>query len=151
MRTPPPPTHPTPPPDPPRVCTRPRHSMPPAISSLPFLDLSPPPPSPPPPSSRLPRPTPPRLLALTPPRSPPPPTPLTNPSLVCPYAVHLPLCCTSFLYVYVQLVDELLAFWSLEDYEERLEELEEVLIVSGQLAVGSWHSQFGGWPVGQLS
>lgn len=30
-----------------------------------------------------------------------------------------------------QLVEELLAFWSLEDYENTLEELEEVLIVSG--------------------
>lgn len=29
-----------------------------------------------------------------------------------------------------QLVDELLAFWSLEDYETALEELEEALIVS---------------------
>ena len=29
-----------------------------------------------------------------------------------------------------QLVDELLAIWSLEDYEDTLEELEEVLIVS---------------------
>lgn len=31
----------------------------------------------------------------------------------------------------LQLVEELLAFWSLEDYESTLEELEEVLIVSG--------------------
>lgn len=30
----------------------------------------------------------------------------------------------------LQLVEELLAFWSLEDYETTLEELEEVLIVS---------------------
>lgn len=29
-----------------------------------------------------------------------------------------------------QLVDELLAFWTLEDYETTLEELEEALIVS---------------------
>lgn len=29
-----------------------------------------------------------------------------------------------------QLVDEMLAFWKLEDYEDSLEELEEVLIVS---------------------
>ncbi len=29
----------------------------------------------------------------------------------------------------IQLVDELLAFWSLEDYETTLEELEEALIV----------------------
>lgn len=29
-----------------------------------------------------------------------------------------------------QLVEELLAFWSLEDYETTLEELEEALIVS---------------------
>lgn len=29
-----------------------------------------------------------------------------------------------------QLVEELLTFWSLEDYETTLEELEEVLIVS---------------------
>lgn len=37
-------------------------------------------------------------------------------------------------YVYccaVQLVEELLTFWSLEDYEDSLEELEEALIVSG--------------------
>lgn len=34
-------------------------------------------------------------------------------------------------FVCTQLVDELLAFWSLEDYEESLEELEEALIVSG--------------------
>jgi hypothetical protein len=31
----------------------------------------------------------------------------------------------------LQLVEELLTFWSLEDYETTLEELEEVLIVSG--------------------
>jgi hypothetical protein len=30
----------------------------------------------------------------------------------------------------VQLVEELLTFWSLEDYEDSLEELEEALIVS---------------------
>jgi hypothetical protein len=29
-----------------------------------------------------------------------------------------------------QLVEELLTFWSLEDYEDSLEELEEALIVS---------------------
>lgn len=33
----------------------------------------------------------------------------------------------------LQLVDELLAFWSLEDYEEGLAELEEALIVSEQM------------------
>lgn len=33
-----------------------------------------------------------------------------------------------------QLVDEMLALWSLEDYEDSLEELEEVLIVSGAWA-----------------
>lgn len=31
---------------------------------------------------------------------------------------------------HLQLVDELLAFWTLEDYEDTLEELEEALIVS---------------------
>jgi ABC-type sulfate transport system permease component len=31
-----------------------------------------------------------------------------------------------------QLVEELLTFWSLEDYEDTLEELEEALIVSSQ-------------------
>jgi hypothetical protein len=31
---------------------------------------------------------------------------------------------------YCQLVEELLTFWSLEDYEDSLEELEEALIVS---------------------
>lgn len=30
----------------------------------------------------------------------------------------------------MQLVEELLTFWSLEDYEDSLEELEEALIVS---------------------
>jgi hypothetical protein len=29
----------------------------------------------------------------------------------------------------LQLVEELLTFWSLEDYEDQLEELEEALIV----------------------
>ena len=36
---------------------------------------------------------------------------------------------TAYLPVFSQLVEELLAFWSLEDYEASMEELEEVLIV----------------------
>lgn len=38
------------------------------------------------------------------------------------------------------LVDELLTFWTLEDYETTLEELEEALIVSG--AASSWIPNF---------
>lgn len=39
----------------------------------------------------------------------------------------------------VQLVDELLSIWSLDDYENTLEELEEALIVG----VGHWLGMFG--------
>jgi hypothetical protein len=38
--------------------------------------------------------------------------------------------------VFTQLVEELLTFWSLEDYEDQLEELEEALIVRGRAAGG---------------
>jgi fused signal recognition particle receptor len=40
------------------------------------------------------------------------------------------------------LVEELITFWSLEDYEKTLEELEEGLIVSGR-PPGSWRRS--GW------
>ena len=45
-----------------------------------------------------------------------------------------------------QLVEELLTFWSLEDYETTLEELEEVLIVSvtrGYAVVTRGHARAG--------
>jgi hypothetical protein len=43
-----------------------------------------------------------------------------------------------------QLVEELLTFWSLEDYETTLEELEEVLIVSARRFGGrAWSSRAG--------
>jgi hypothetical protein len=42
-----------------------------------------------------------------------------------------------------QLVEELLTFWSLEDYEQTLEELEEVLIVS--LSAIGWGGGVLGW------
>ena len=38
--------------------------------------------------------------------------------------------------VFLQLVEELLTFWSLEDYEDSLEELEEALIVSERESEG---------------